>query len=278
MKHKITLLLFLLCTLFAFAQKGDKLKGSKIVTTEEKATGNFSAVFIQDDIVVSFIKGDSTGVELEADDNLHEALKMANNSGNLTISLNNKIKSFKKFEVKIYYTDALKNIEASGQSKLMILEEMQLEQIRFNIKDKSKLFLNLKTNATTIEINDNASAELNVKSEKIHFVLSKNATLKGLIAATEVKIDQYQKSRNTLEGDVIDLKLRMDNNSKLFGKNLTAKNVEIIAEGYSETSIFAETNCTISAFANAQIDLYGEPQIELKKFTGNTVLSKKIMK
>lgn len=278
MKHKITLLLFLLFTVFAFAQKGDKLKGSKIVTTEDRATGSFSSVYIQDDIVVSFIKGDSTGVELEADDNLHEALKMANNSGNLTLSLNNKLTSFKKFEVKIYYTDALKNIEASDQSKLMILDEMELEQITFKLKDKSKLFLNLKTNAAAIEINDNASAELNVKAEKVQFVLSKNATLKGLIAATEVKIDQYQKSRSTLEGDVIDLKLRMDNNSKLVAKNFTAKNVEIIAEGYSETIVFAETNCIISAFANSQIELFGEPIIELKKFTGNATLSKKILK
>lgn len=278
MKQKITLLLFLLFTVFAFAQKGDKLKGSKIVTTEDRATGAFSSVFIQDDMVVSFIKGDSTGVELEADDNLHEALKVANNSGNLTLSLNNKLKSFKKFEVKIYYTDALKNIEASGQSKLMILDEMELEQVTFKLKDKSKLFLNLKANIASIEINDNASAELNVKSEKIHFVLSKSAVLKGLVAATEVKIDQYQKSRSTLEGDVIDLKLRMDNNSRLLGKNFTAKNVEIIAEGYSETSVFAETNCIINAFANSQIELYGEPLIELKKFTGNATLSKKMVK
>ena len=278
MKQKITLLLLLLFTVFAFAQKGEKLKGSKNVTTEDRPAGSFSSVFIHDDVEVYFIKGDSTGVELEADDNLHELLKVANNSGNLNLTLSSKPRSFKKFVVKIYYTDALKNIEAASQSKLMILDEMDLEQITFKLKDKSKLFLNLKSNVATIEMNDNAAAELNIKSEKIHFILSKNATLKGLVAATEVKIDQYQKSRSTIEGDVIDLKLRMDNNAKLFGKNFTAKNVDILAEGYSETTVFVETNCVISAFANAQIELYGEPIIELKKFTGNATLSKKTTK
>jgi hypothetical protein len=70
----------------------------------------------------------------------------------------------------------------------------------------------------------------------------------------------------------------MDNNAKFIGKNLTSKNVEILAEGYSETSLFAETNCVISAFANSEIELFGEPTLELKKFTGKTSLKKNSLK
>ena len=278
MKQTITLLVCLFMTTIGFSQKLEKLKGSKTVTTEERATPSFSSVYIQDDIQVSFIKADSTGIELEADDNLHEALKVANNGGNLNISLNNKLKSFKKFEVKIYYTDALLKIEATDQSKLMILDEMILEDVAFKLNGKSKLFLNLKSKVALIEINDDAAAELNAKSEKIHFILNKNATIKGLVATTEMKVDQYQKSRSNFEGDAIDLKLRMDNNSKFVGKNLTAKNVEILAEGYSETSINAETTCIINAFANSEIELFGEPTIELKKFTGKSILKKNSLK
>ena len=278
MKQTITLLVFLLISTFSFSQKGAKLKGSKTVTTEERATPSFSSVYIQDDIQVSFIKADSTGIELEADDNLHEALKVANNGGNLNISLNNKLRSFKKFEVKIYYTDALRKIEATDQSKLMILDEMVLEDVAFKLNGKSKLFLNLKSKVASIEVNDDASAELNAKTEKIHFILNKNAAVKGLVAATEMKVDQYQKSRSNFEGDAIDLKLRMDNNSKFVGKNLTAKNVEILAEGYSATTMNAETTCTINAFANSEIELFGEPTIELKKFTGKCTLKKNMLK
>lgn len=278
MKQTITLLALFLIATVALAQKKEKLKGSKNVTFTEQATGTFSSVFIQDDIEVVFIKADTTGVELEADDNLHEALKVANNSGNLTLSLNNRLRSFKKFEVKIYYTDALKNIEATDQSKLMILSEMDLETVNFKLNKKSKLYLNLKSKDVSIEVNDDASAELNVKSEKTHFILTKNANLKALVATTEMKIDQYQKSRSNFEGDVIDLKLRMDNNAKFVGKNLSAKNVEILAEGYSSSALFAEANIVISAFANSEIELFGEPTIELKKFTGKTSLKKNTSK
>lgn len=278
MKQTYTLIVVLLISTFSFAQKSEKLKGSKIVTLEEKATPLFSSILINDPITVTLIKADSTGIELEADDNLHEALKITNNSGRLTLSLNNKLKSFKKFEVKVYYTDVLTKVEAADQSTLMILDEMVLEDVNIKLTDKAKLFLNLKAKAATIEVNDDAAVELNSKTEKIHFILTKNATLKALVATTEMKVDQYQKSRSTFEGDAIDLKLRMDNNSKLSGKKLTTKNAEILAESYSSTSIFIETNCIISAFANAEIELFGEPAIELKKFTGKALLRKNIIK
>lgn len=278
MKQTITLIAFLFISTLAFSQKSEKLKGSKIVTTQEQATSSFSSVYIQDDIQVSFIKADSTGIELEADDNLHEALKIANNSGNLMISLNNKLRSFKKFEIKVYYTDALKKIEATDQSKLMILDEMDLEDITFKLNKKAKLYLNLKSKVAVVEINDDALAELNIKTEKLHFILTKNASLKALVASTEMKVDQYQKSKSNFEGDVIDMKLRMDNNAKFTGKNLTAKNIEILAEGYSDTSLFAETTIVINAFANSEIELFGEPTIEVKKFTGKTTLKKNTLK
>lgn len=278
MKQTITLLVLICISTFSLAQKSEKLKGSKIVTTEEKSTAIFSSLLIQDNITVSLIKADSSGIEVEADDNLHEALKVANISGRLTLSLNNKLRSFKKFEVKIYYTEALKKIEATDESKVMVLDEMVLEDVNFVVNKKAKLFLNLKSKLASIEINDDAEIELNSKTEKIHFILTKNATLKALVATTEMKVDQYQKSKSTFEGDVIDLKLRMDNNAQLMGKKLTTKNAEILAEGYTETSLFVETTCVINAFANSEIELFGEPTIELKKFTGKSTLKKNTVK
>ena len=278
MKQTITLLLFVLITTVAFAQKSEKLKGSKTVTVVDKATPVFTAVYIQDDLNVTFIKANSTGVETEADDNLHQALQVTNNGGILNLSLAQKISGFKKFEVKIYYTNALKSIEATGTSKAMILDEMRLDDISFKINDKAKLYLNLNAKIASIEANDNSVVELNSKTEKISFILSQNTSVKALVATTDLKVDQYQKSKSIFEGDATTMKLRMDNNSKFTGKNMTAKNVELIAEGYSETNLFAETTCILNIFANAEINLFGEPTIELKKFTGNAILKKSTLK
>lgn len=275
MKQILTSLVFLFVCTAAIAQDNTKLKGSKIVTKEQKATAVFSSVYIQDDIEVTFIKADTTGIETEADDNLHKTLKIENNGGILNLSLNEKIISFKKFEVKVFYTDDLKLIEANKQAKIMILEEMVIEEINFKLNEKAKLYLNLKTNAATFEMKDNSLVELNGKAEKLHFILTQNASVKALVASTELKVDQYQKSKTTIEGDVIDLKLRMDNNAHFTGKGLTVKNVQLIAEAYSTTSFFAETNCVLTALGNAEVEIFGEPTFEIKKFSGNAVLRKK---
>ena len=275
MKQILTSLVFLFFCITAIAQDNAKLKGSKIVTKEQKATAVFSSVYIQDDIEVTFIKADTTGIETEADDNLHKTLKIENNGGILNLSLNDKIISFKKFEVKVFYTDDLKLIEANKQAKIMILEEMVIEEINFKLNEKAKLYLNLKTNAATFEMKDNSLVELNGKAEKLHFILTQNASVKALVASTELKVDQYQKSKTTIEGDVIDLKLRMDNNAQFTGKGLTAKNVQLIAEAYSTTSFFAETSCVLTALGNAEVEIFGEPTFEIKKFSGNAVLRKK---
>ncbi|RZJ96089.1 MAG: DUF2807 domain-containing protein, partial [Flavobacterium sp.] len=55
MKQILTSLVFLFLCTSAIAQDNTKLKGSKIVTKEQKATAVFSSVYIQDDIEVTFI-------------------------------------------------------------------------------------------------------------------------------------------------------------------------------------------------------------------------------
>ena len=48
MKLIITLLVFLFISSISVAQKGDKLKGSKTVTIENRSTSNFTAVDFRD--------------------------------------------------------------------------------------------------------------------------------------------------------------------------------------------------------------------------------------
>ena len=78
-----------------------------------------------------------------------------------------------------------------------------------------------------------------------------------------------------LEGDVIDMTLRLDNNAGFTGKKLTAKNLNLTAEGYVGCEIWADTSIAIEASGDAEIRLYGEPKIELKRFADRAKLLKK---
>lgn len=278
MKKIAFLVMAVFISTLAFSQKKEKVKGSKIVTIVQKEVQPFTAIEVQDDLEIFLIKGDKNGVELEADDNLHDAIDLKYNGGTLILTSVKDITGFKKFTIRVTYTDELKSVEAKNKAKIQGPEEINLEEVTFKSFDNSKMFLNVNAKALTIIGNDKSEIQLNAKSESINIELSKNSDMKALISSTEMKFDMYQKSKATIEGDVIDLKLRLDNNTNLIGKNLNAKNCELIAEGYSNATIMAETSLSLDASGSSEVYLYGEPKIELKKFTDTSTLYKKKLK
>jgi len=278
MKKVAFLVIAVFISTLAFSQKKEKVKGSKIVTIEQKEVQSFTAIEVQDDLEIFLIKGDKNGVELEADDNLHDAIDLKYNGGTLILSSAKEISGFKKFTIRVTYTDELKTVEAKNKAKIQGPEEINLEDVTFKSFDTSKMFLNVNAKALTIIGNDKSEIQLNAKSESVNIELSKNAEMKALISTTEMKFDMYQKSKASIEGDVIDLKLRFDNNANFIGKNLNAKNCELVAEGYSNATISVETSLSLEASGSTEIYLYGEPKIELKKFTDTSTLYKKKLK
>ena len=124
--------------------------------------------------------------------------------------------------------------------------------------------------------NDKSKVELNLKSEKTAIDASKSAYVKALISSSEMKFDMYQKATADVEGDVLDLKLRLDNNTDFTGKKLAAKNALVEVSGYAKTNINISNIATLDASGNGEIELYGEPiKIEIKRFTDSAILRKK---
>lgn len=275
MKHLLSLAILLLFVPTIHAQTKEKIKGSKIVTIEKKNTQNFEHIEVIDDLEIFLIKGDSNDVELEADDNLQQAVGIEYNGNTIILSAAQRPTGFKKFTIRVYYTNDFKSITAKNKSKVHILERMDLAEVHFNLFDQSKLFLNIDSKSFSINADDKSEVQLNAKSEVASIIGSKNSNIKALIDSKEIKIDLYQKAKANIEGDTELLKLRLDNNSDLIAKNLTAKNVELIAEGYSSGSIFAENVANLNMSGNCEIQLFGSPTITLTKFVDTVTLFKK---
>ena len=125
-------------------------------------------------------------------------------------------------------------------------------------------------------VNDKSKVELNLKSEKTAIDVSKSGYVKALISSGEMRFDMYQKSSAEIEGDILDLKLRLDNNTDFTGKKLTAKNALVETSSYAKTSINISNIATIDASGNSEIELYGEPlKIDMKHFTQSAAIRKK---
>jgi hypothetical protein len=169
----------------------------------------------------------------------------------------------------------LKAITSKNEAIINAIQEIQLNEITIKSFDDSQLFLNVNSKNFILESENDSKTELNLKSEKASIALSDNAKLKALITATDMKCDQYQKSIAILEGDVTNANLRLDNNAVFTGNNLIIENAEVVAESYSKCSINTNKTISIDAAANAEIQLYGDQKIQLKRFADNAILRKK---
>ena len=275
---KTILLLFLLTTTFGFSQKKEKVKGSKVVTMEQKQIENFKSIEVEDNLEVFLVKGNECGLEIEAYDNLHEFIDYKLSGSNLRITTNKDISSFKKLSVRITYTDELDMVIAKNETNVTALSDVDLKTVTFKSYDYAKLYLNAKCKNFTLMANDKSKIELNLKSEKAAIDVSKNAQVKALIASTDLLFDMYQKSTAIIEGDVNTLKLRLDNNSDFNGSKLTAVNTQLFAEAYSNGKINAKTNIVIDIAGKSEMEIFGEPKFEIKRFTDSATLRKKPIK
>jgi len=257
------------------AQQKEKIKGSKVVTLEQKEIGDFENLEVSDNLEIFLIKGEKCSIEIEADDNLHDAIDINLHAGTLQLAASKDVTGAKKFSVRITYTDAFKMLTANGQSNITALEGISLNDFTFKSFDSAKIFANVKAKTFTLSANDKSKTELNLTSEQAAIEIGKTAQLKALISTTALKFDMYQKSSATIEGDAIDLKLRLDNNANFTGKNFAAKNAELTTEGYTNCSIVVNGNIAIDASGKSEIQLYGDQKIEMKNFIDDAILRKK---
>ena len=273
---KIFILSFLFITALSFAQKKEKVKGSKIVKLEQKQVEDFESLEVEDNLELFLIKGNECKLEIEADDNLIEFVDYKLTGKNLLISTSRDISSYKKLSVRVTYNDKFNMIIAKDETNVTALSDVILDNITFKSYDYSKLFLYAKTKNFTLMANDKSKVELNLKSEKTAVDISKSAYVKALISSVEMKFDMYQKATAEIEGDAIDLKLRLDNNTDFNGKNFKAKNALLETSGNAKTNINISNMATLDASENSEIELYGEPlKIEIKRFSDSAILQKK---
>ncbi len=278
MNKFIAIIAIALFSTLAFSQQKEKVKGSKIVTVVQKEIPEFESLEVSDNLEIFLIKGDKCSLEMEADDNVQEFIEYSSKGKTLQLSTSRQISGTKKLSVRVTFTDDFNLLIAKDDVNITALAELNLPNFTFKIHDNAKLFANANVKSFTLMMDHKSRAELNLKSEDATIEMSKNSQLKALIAATQMKFDMYQKSKAIIEGDVINFKLRLDNDTDFTGQKLTAKNTDLLTEGFAECSINVSARLVLDAKGKTDTKLYGTQKIEVKNFLDNAVLTKKTLK
>lgn len=274
MKKYYTLLFFVIATV-TWGQKGEKIKGSKIVTIEKVEIENFTSIEVGDNIELFLEKGEQTELKIETDDNLQNIITIDLNDNILRIKTSKIAVNYKKLIVRLTYTDDLKMVVAKNQSIINAIQEIQLEELTIKSINESKLNLNVNVTDFLLQSDDKSKVEMNLKATTATIEISKNASLKALLSTNDLKCDLYQRGKVNLEGDINYAKIRLDNNASFLGQNLVIKNCDLITESYSNCLININNLLNIDASGNSEIKIYGEQKIEIKRFVDSATLVKK---
>ncbi|RKS90425.1 putative autotransporter adhesin-like protein [Flavobacterium limicola] len=276
MKKYTVILLLLLSTTLSFAQKKEKVKGSKTVTVELREIGPFESLEIEDNLEVYLERGDKNEIKIEADENLQDLITLDLKDKTLRIYTSKHAVNYKKLIIRVTYTNDLNLVTSKNETTINAIQEILLENITFKSHDYSQLFLNVNAKNFILQADDKSKTELNLKSENTSIEMSKNATLKALVSTIDLKVDLYQKATATIEGTATNAIIRLDNNSELTGNKLTIKNIDVTAESYSNCSVNATTTVIIDAANKSEIQLVGAPKIEIRRFADEAKLIKKL--
>lgn len=276
MKKNTALILLLLVTTLTFAQKREKIKGTKIVTTSIKEVGDFDAIEVDDNIEVYLERGEKNEIKIEADDNLHDIIGMDLREKTLRLYTSKESTIFKKLSVRVTYTKSLTKVITKNEAIVYAIQELQLDDINFYSYDYSKLFLNVNAKKFSLTADDKSKTELNLKSEDGALQLSKNSTIKSLVSAIKFKCDLYQKATAAIEGAAEKGSIRIDNNSVFTGSKFTIKEANFTAENNATGTVLAEISISLAIGDKAEVSLLGKPKIELTRFSEEAKLIKKI--
>lgn len=271
---KTFITLLLLITSITYAQKLEKIRGSKMVTLTEVTLDSIVSIELYKDIDLVLKQGDTDRLTIYADDNLHDVVDIDLNGGKLSLSLLKRISSKKKFELTLYANN-LSLIILNDDSTLTNTDFYKAESLNIVMNNKSELECLFDADLIVYEGNDSSDSDSTFKTQTINYTLQDRADVKGVSNAEITKINLDGKTSITLSGKSKETYITATGSSDIKIEDMLSKITEIDAEDKSTVYTNTSENLSILAKDGSKINIYGKAEIDLVEFKGKAVLNKK---
>jgi len=274
MRISLLMLLSFLLTGNLYAQK-EKIKGNKIVNTEEHNVEDFHSIEIYENFEITLDESSDNQLKIEADSNLHEFINFEIIDGILTIKSSKDLKRAKALNIYISYASELKKIIINNEVNLKSLSPITSSELAIEVNDNAEVFLTADLGKISCITNGKSNAEFHVTAQEVIYQVNENSEINGIVTADSLNVDLYQKGVAKLEGEVKSMQVRADNETDFFGEKLSASKTNVIAESNSDCYILTNNEITIEARDKTEIFLLGEPKININIFSNEASLYKK---
>lgn len=277
MKKNLTLLIFCLLSLtFCNAQKTEKVKGNRNVSTLRTNLDAYHTIILDEDFDIEFIYNENPYIEIETDENLHDFIKFQVIDSVLTFNKPIKITSKKKLNIKVTYNEALRHIETTDDAEILSLATLNLKKLSLKTRGNSQAGLTVNADYFEFDGDDKSKVKLNVTSKNSTIALSGNSTLETLVNTSELTSTIYQRAILNIEGTCKNAEIELDNHTEFNGKKFTINTCNVICNISGNATLEVVDQITIEATGASFIYLYQNPKIVINKFTDTVKLEKKL--
>ena len=271
----IIVLALLTLTSVTYAQKLEKIKGSKLVTLSEIELDSVSSIELYKGINLILKKSDKNQLNIYADDNLHDVVDIDLNEGKLSLSILRRITSKKEFELTLYVKN-LNEIILDDNSTLTGNEFFNVTNLNIILNNKSKMECLFDASETIIfQGNDTSKSVSNLRAQTINYTLQDRSRVDGMSNSGITKINSEGKSNISVSGKSEEVFIISTQSADVKLTNLICNIIEIVAEDKSSVYIKAKEDITISMKDDSKIYIYGKADIDLIDFNDKATLYKK---
>ncbi len=275
----LSILLLTFFTSITLAQS--KIKGNKNVTIIQTELNSFNKLVLGEKLKVSIIKDDVASIEIKTDENLHDVIKFNVSDSVLRLKTTKRITSKKALDITVRYTETMHEIELNDDAELNSINSIDNDNFVLKLNDDAKANLNVRSssfkliNNNTSTLKLNARSRFNIESKLVVLELNESSSTEALVTCDSLKLDMYQRAFAKIEGDVKLLQANTINSSNFIGKNLAVNNCEIIAEDSSDFAIQVLDEIIIESSGSSEVTIYSDPRITVNRFSDTAKLYKK---
>ena len=274
MKKKCITVFFLLVTIVTFAQKKEKIKGNREVTTVIYEIDPFTALEVKEELEVVLLNGETPKVEVIADENLHEVFNIDVVDGTLSISTSKQIRSHKKLEIFVTISKDLQRIHAESEAELKSATTLNIDKAEINVLGKAKIDLRIIADSLAVNGFGRTKQHYEISSRELIVTAFEDAEIIGNVTATKLT-SHVEFGDVQLKGQTDTLFLEVKEKGKFIAHELPSKEIHVTATEQGKTVLNATEQITIDAHDRSEIDLLGSPKsIIMHKFKGEAVLRK----
>lgn len=276
---KKLLSLFILLNLFTislWAQKLEKIKGNRIVTKIETDISAFSTIDLDENFNIEMLYAKTPSVSIEADENLHDAIEFAVNDSVLSFNFLRKITSKKRLKIQVNYNDNLNELISRNNASIKVISSVKTPSFKIASEGSSRVSITLNTDEFILDGKDKSKVTLNLNGSIANLKLQGNAKLDAQINNDSTQVQLFQKANIGIDGNAETIEILADNNSVIMGKNYTVKSATVAANTSSTITLEIIDNISLEASGNSAINIYGNPEIAVKRLVDTSKIQKKV--